>query len=178
MLITPVITAQSIAPAHTIAPTKTAANVPLLPVETLQFTDAVLERIAKGNATAQLANVFAFDSNSTTPGRNFTACKTFPGDAFWPSASNWETFNALLNSGLVPTVPIGAPCYNSQWGQKDIARCNAIVSAFTRPLTQYVVQNSRYSKRRDLDADYVCVQRGRSNFDNVAYIPGQNVHGA
>lgn len=130
-----IINAQSppgaIPPAQTLVPETTAANGPLLGSERIQLTDAIIDRIASNEATSSIANLFAFDHNGTTVNRN-TACKTFPGDALWPSQSNWDIFDALLNDGLVPTVPIASPCYNSKWGAKDIAKCNNVVNNFTK----------------------------------------------
>ncbi|ORY16065.1 hypothetical protein BCR34DRAFT_622478 [Clohesyomyces aquaticus] len=58
-------------------------------------------------------------------------CKSFPGDAEWPTQSAWNAFNASINSALIRTVPIAAPCYDTKWGPKDTARCNEIVGKFT-----------------------------------------------
>ncbi|KAF1852164.1 uncharacterized protein K460DRAFT_392285 [Cucurbitaria berberidis CBS 394.84] len=132
----PTIGAQSspgiIPPAQVIIPETTAANGPLLELERVQLTNAVIDRIANENVTSSIADLVGFDHNGTTVDHNFTACKMFPGDALWPSQSHLNVFDALLNDGLVPTVPIASPCYDSNWGPKDVAKCNSVVSSFTK----------------------------------------------
>lgn len=40
-------------------------------------------------------------------------CKTFPGDAAWPSQAEWSNFNKTVGGRLVATVPLGAPCHGA-----------------------------------------------------------------
>jgi len=51
-----------------------------------------------------------------------SSCKTFPGDADWPSEQRWAAFNASLGGALIKTVPLGLPCY--QGPSYDKAKCN------------------------------------------------------
>jgi len=129
-------TAPSVRPAaETIAATP-VGGAPQSNAEKLQLTDVVLERIKSEDATAEIADLFDFQSNETLGERAYAECKTYPGDASWPEEWVWDMFNSLLGNALIPTVPIAAPCYDSEWGKKNQARCNAIVSAFTTSSTQ------------------------------------------
>jgi hypothetical protein len=124
-----------VAPAET---TVSNALVTLLPAEALQFTDSVFDRIANDDSTSDIADVFAFDSNSTLDRRQFSNCKTYPGDNLWPSKLVWSIFDLLLGRRLLATEPIASPCYDSIWGSKNIAECNALVNRFTKATTQCV----------------------------------------
>lgn len=121
-------------PAATTVSQTEAAGAPLLPFETLQLTDEVVGRIASDKATAEYASYFAFDNSSVSVEsrrRTVQACKTFPGDSDWPSENIWNLFDKLLGNALIPTKPLGAPCYDSQWGEKDAEQCDVIVKNMT-----------------------------------------------
>jgi hypothetical protein len=129
------------APIGVIAPAETTVSnalVTLLPAEALQFTDSVFDRIANDDSTSDIADVFAFDSNSTLDRRQFSNCKTYPGDNLWPSKLVWNFFDLLLGRRLLATEPIASPCYDSIWGSKNLAECNALVNRFTKATTQCV----------------------------------------
>ena len=129
------------APISVVAPAETTVSntlVTLLPAEALQFTDSVFDRIANDNATSNFADVFAFESNSTLNGRRLSNCKTYPGDNLWPSKLVWNIFDLLLGRRLLTTEPIASPCYDSKWGSKNLAECNALVNRFTKATTQCV----------------------------------------
>lgn len=88
-----------IKPAVAIVAETEAAGAPLQSSEIRQLTDEVVDRIA---------------SDELTAGHHATAaCKIFPGDPGWPVESVWNVFNALLGNALIPTKPLGAPCYDS-----------------------------------------------------------------
>lgn len=123
---------RAIPPAYTIVPETTAANGPLLESERAQLTDAVLDQIAKHPSVSPVIDFVAFERNETAVKRNFTACKTFPGDALWPAQPSWDIFDELLDGALLPTVPIASPCYDSNWGPKDAIKCNDVVKKFTK----------------------------------------------
>jgi hypothetical protein len=40
-------------------------------------------------------------------------CKTFPGDASWPSDETWITLNNTLNDTLLRPAPPASVCYNN-----------------------------------------------------------------
>lgn len=137
----PVIQAQSssavvadVEPAATKVPQTEAAGAPLQPPETLQLTDDIVDRIVSDEATAEYASYFAFENSSVSVEsrrRTAQACKTFPGDWNWPADIVWGLFDLLLGKALIPTKPLGAPCYDSQWGKKDTKKCDVIVKNMT-----------------------------------------------
>ena len=123
-------------PAATSVPVTAPAGAPLQEAETLQLTDAVVERLASDQATAEYAEYFAFDNSSfANPAHARRAaaaeCKTFPGDPTWPKNIIWDIFNVLLGGALIPTKPVSAPCYDSKWGKMDAARCADVTKNFT-----------------------------------------------
>jgi hypothetical protein len=129
----------NIEPAATMVPTVFAAGAPLQHSETVQLTDRVVERLFTDNSTADFARYFSFD-NSTgisatrTRGATSHACRTFPGDPNWPEKPVWDILNVLLGGALIPTVPIAASCYDTQWGKKDATECTNVANNFTDPL--------------------------------------------
>ncbi|KAE8824776.1 hypothetical protein PTNB85_09540 [Pyrenophora teres f. teres] len=130
--------ASSIEPAATSVPTTLAAGAPLQEAETLQLTDAVVERLAADGATSEYAEYFAFDDSDVASKARMrraasASCKTYPGDSAWPKDVIWKVFDALLGGALIPTKPVAAPCYDTKWGKKDGAKCADIVSNFTSP---------------------------------------------
>ncbi|PVI01102.1 FAD binding domain-containing protein [Periconia macrospinosa] len=121
-------------PAATAVSQTEAAGAPLQTAESLQLTDEVVDRIVSDNATSEYAAYFAFeDSPVSLENRRRTtqSCKTFPGDWNWPADIIWDIFDLLLGKALIPTKPLGAPCYDSQWGKKDATKCANIVSNMT-----------------------------------------------
>jgi hypothetical protein len=125
----------TILPAEAVVPSTPTI---LLDAETLQFTDAVFDRIVKDNVTSELANLFAFEANETFTKRQYSVCKTYPGDHLWPSEFVWGVFDFLLGNRLLATEPIASPCYDSKWGIKNLTECNVLVGRFTKATTQYV----------------------------------------
>ncbi|KAF2876295.1 hypothetical protein BDV95DRAFT_625581 [Massariosphaeria phaeospora] len=126
---------QPVEPAEAVVAETIVAGAPLLDVETVQLTDAVVARIASDDATAEYADLFAFESDASVAKRDLPSCKTYPGDALWPVELVWDIFDFLLGGQLIKTVPIAAPCYDSKWGSKDDARCSALISTFGKPAT-------------------------------------------
>lgn len=121
-----------------LVPNAVTADAELFSSERSQLTDAILDQISRDVATAHLAKVVAFQSNTSDGSHNFTGCKTFPGDSGWPSNSIWDDIDRLINGTLIKTKPIASLCYNSQWGTKDLDGCSALVSNFQKFPTQYV----------------------------------------
>lgn len=125
-----------IEPAATSVPVTAPAGAALQEAETLQLTDAVIDRLASDEATAEYAEYFAFDNSSAANPAHVrraasTACRTFPGDPTWPKKAVWDVFNALLGGALIPTKPVAASCYDSTWGKKDPARCADVSTNWT-----------------------------------------------
>jgi hypothetical protein len=40
-------------------------------------------------------------------------CKSFPGDASWPSDEDWSSLNDTMNGSLLKPSPISSVCYNN-----------------------------------------------------------------
>lgn len=55
--------------------------------------------------------------------RNTTAadCKCFPGDACWPSQTEWSALNATVGGRLIATVPLGSPCHDPHYDEDECA---------------------------------------------------------
>lgn len=141
------LTANAQSPTTSVAPAKTVVTGPpaTLPgAETLQFTDAVFDSVLNDNSASDYADIFAFESNDTLAKRQSSSCKTYPGDHLWPSKLIWGIFDLLLGRRLLTTEPIATPCYDSAWGSKNLAECNALVGRFTKATTQCVVKLSLY----------------------------------
>ncbi|KAF2871952.1 FAD/FMN-containing isoamyl alcohol oxidase-like protein MreA [Massariosphaeria phaeospora] len=51
-------------------------------------------------------------------------CKTFPGDADWPSDERWNAFRDSLDGALIKGVPPAAACYKGQY--EDSVKCAAV----------------------------------------------------
>jgi hypothetical protein len=121
-----------IEPAATKVPAAIVAGAPLQPAETLQLTDQVVERLKSDGNTSKFAHYFSFDN--APYGEDPAACRTFPGDSDWPKDDVWEMLNILLGGALIPTVPVAASCYDTQWGNKSATKCAAVANNFTNPL--------------------------------------------
>jgi hypothetical protein len=63
------------------------------------------------------------------------ACRSLPGDANWPSISEWEFLNNTLHGRLEATVPLASICHGTDF---DSAACNALKNDWTNILMQYV----------------------------------------
>lgn len=107
-----------------------AAGAPLQDAERQQLTDDVVNRISSEKSTAGYASYFAFEDSPVSNANNRSAiapCKSFPGDSDWPSHAMWDVFDRLLGEALIPTRPMGAPCYDSEWGERDESECANII---------------------------------------------------
>lgn len=58
------------------------------------------------------------------PGGIKARCKTFPGDANWPSSERWDAFNVSLGGALVRGIPPAAACYQGPY--RDDAKCAVV----------------------------------------------------
>lgn len=110
-----------------------------LPLETVQLTDAVISNLT----SLSLTNISLFDFgdiNASTTATKRTApgeCKTFPGDAAWPSDLVWDVLDLLVGGALIKTVPLASPCYDS-WGNYDANECAYVTEQWQEPTIQYV----------------------------------------
>lgn len=63
------------------------------------------------------------------------SCRFLPGDAHWPSISEWELLNDTLHGRLEATVPLASICHGTEF---DAAACNALKNDWANILMQYV----------------------------------------
>lgn len=112
----------------TLGQATSAAGVAYFPYETQQLTAEALSQV---NST--YTSLFGFENVNSASATNETRkCKLLPGDASWPSAAVWSTFNTLLGGGLIEGVPAAAACY-SDWPQYNKTKCVEIQDVWTDP---------------------------------------------
>ena len=46
-------------------------------------------------------------------------CRNIPGDAGWPTATQWVQLNVSVEGRLIKTIPIGSPCYQTTFNVAD-----------------------------------------------------------
>ncbi|KAI2780737.1 FAD binding domain-containing protein [Daldinia loculata] len=73
---------------------------------------------------------------------NSSKCRCFPGDACWPSRSEWSQFNKTINGKLVATIPLASVCHNSGFGRYDADACAKLISVWDYPVTHYESSSS------------------------------------
>ncbi|KAF5504947.1 FAD-linked oxidoreductase ZEB1 [Colletotrichum siamense] len=123
-------TVSDIKPAVEVVAATAAAGALLQSTEVQQLTEDVVTRIVDHETTAEYASYFTFGDDPVSPSTQpqvRAACKAFPGDPSWPRDEVWGVLDQLLGGALIPTKPLGAPCYNSQWGARDDIECANII---------------------------------------------------
>ena len=65
-----------------------------------------------------------------------SACRSFPGDAEWPTDTEWAQFNETINGRLVKTVPLGIPCHDPNYNAEA---CAVLKDGWLYPEVQYVI---------------------------------------
>lgn len=78
------------------------------------------------------------ESNTTVSRRSVKdlICKILPSDRSWPTSTVWSLVNALTGQGVIPTVPLAAPCYRGQY--YNAAKCADITARWSDSDLQYV----------------------------------------
>ncbi|KAI9713051.1 MAG: hypothetical protein M1820_001036 [Bogoriella megaspora] len=68
-----------------------------------------------------------------------STCRCFPGDACWPSPTEWSSFNTSLGGKLVATLPLAAPCHSEFAGTSTYnnATCQTLQKDWTLPQGHY-----------------------------------------
>ncbi|PYI10991.1 FAD-binding domain-containing protein [Aspergillus sclerotiicarbonarius CBS 121057] len=84
---------------------------------------------------AVTASATAISSRSS----NTTGCRCFPGDACWPSASEWDQFNQTIDGRLIKTIPLGKPCHTPNY---DASVCADLKEQWTEPELHYTSSSS------------------------------------
>ncbi|RAL00768.1 FAD-dependent oxidoreductase [Aspergillus ibericus CBS 121593] len=85
---------------------------------------------------AVTASATAIGSRSST---NTTNCRCFPGDACWPSLSEWDQFNQTIDGRLIKTIPLGKPCHAPNY---DASVCAVLKEEWTEPELHYTSSSS------------------------------------
>ncbi|KAI3395178.1 hypothetical protein diail_1672 [Diaporthe ilicicola] len=120
---------------------QSAAGVGLFSYEAVQLTESGLLKLNDQETLAKYAPLFAFGNGSTNPqepSERAEGCKTYPGDALWPSAELWGVFDNLLGGAISPIVPIASPCYmDSAYHNYDSLRCVSITEGWGKESTHY-----------------------------------------
>jgi hypothetical protein len=57
------------------------------------------------------------------PDINKASCKTYVGDANWPTSERWNAFNATLGGALLRGIPPAAACYEGPY--QNAEKCEA-----------------------------------------------------
>lgn len=102
----------------------------LLPEETLQLTDEVLEVVNSQLGNISLGGLFSFATHRSRFNISTARCKTYVGDDLWPHTSLWDTFDSLLGEALLEVPPIASPCYTN-WGNYNADICDLVSDNFT-----------------------------------------------
>lgn len=80
--------------------------------------------------------------SSNTNGSTIENCRCYPGDACWPTASEWAAFNETVGGRLVATQPLAAVCHYDNFTTYDAGACAALVDVWNLPQTHYVSSSS------------------------------------
>lgn len=94
------------------------AAVDLFDWEKIQLSDSSLHSLDKPR---DLEGPFRRAVNSS--------CKVFPGDAAWPSDSQWAALNETVEGALIKSVPHASVCYEGPY--YDEATCATITANWT-----------------------------------------------
>ena len=70
--------------------------------------------------------------NKASVAQNKSRCKTYAGDANWPSPDRWNAFNVSLGGALVQGIPPAAACYQGPY--YDPAKCAIVQANYTSTL--------------------------------------------
>lgn len=95
----------------------------------LGFHDPGVELTERG--ILESSSVAIAESTSAKVPRARLGCKTFPGDANWPSDTEWSHLNSSVDGALLRPLPPAAVCYlNSP--AFDSERCNFLLQNASR----------------------------------------------
>ncbi|KAK2594641.1 hypothetical protein QQS21_007617 [Conoideocrella luteorostrata] len=53
-------------------------------------------------------------------------CRVVPGDASWPKAQDWTSFNKTINGNLIVTIPEASVCHHSPFNAYDASACSLL----------------------------------------------------
>ncbi|KAI1095728.1 FAD binding domain-containing protein [Rostrohypoxylon terebratum] len=69
-------------------------------------------------------------------------CRCFPGDACWPTSTQWAAFNHTVGGRLVATIPIASVCHENDFVAYDAGACANLQAVWNYPQTHYVTSSS------------------------------------
>ncbi|KAJ7053797.1 FAD binding domain protein [Mycena amicta] len=110
----------------------------------LSFFTASLLLIALSIASAQDLRVPSNPSHTKAPSRAKPrlSCRCYPGDACWPTTTEWTSLNTTVGGRLVATVPLAAACHDDPWATYDEAACTALQNSWLDAETHYPSSSS------------------------------------
>lgn len=80
-------------------------------------------------------SLFNFDG-SEAQSAQVEGCKVFPGDARYPSKTEWDVFQLLTGGSLIKTVPLASVCYET-WGTYDAEQCAHVTDQWANVSLHY-----------------------------------------
>ena len=69
---------------------------------------------------------------------NLTTCRYVPGDAGYPSTTQWAQLNQTVNGRLIATVPLASRCHSYPFSDLDTAVCDTLKTTWDQAQTLYV----------------------------------------
>ncbi|KAH1485998.1 hypothetical protein KXV92_006813 [Aspergillus fumigatus] len=69
-------------------------------------------------------------SLATNTGGSQRSCRALPGDAAWPSASDWATLNKTINGHLITTIPEASVCHDIPFRDYNAEACALLQSTW------------------------------------------------
>lgn len=54
------------------------------------------------------------------------SCHNIPGDAGWPTRSEWDQLNQTVSGQLIQTVPMGSVCHYEPFGNYNKTACDEL----------------------------------------------------
>lgn len=66
---------------------------------------------------------------------DFASCRNIPGDAGWPTESEWAALNATVGGRLIATIPIAHACHDPTYVN---ATCDVLKAQWPLPALSYV----------------------------------------
>ena len=99
--------------------------------------------------TTFLSDMFGLLSSSLDVASNASStasCRCFPGDACWPTNTQWNDFNHTVGGNLISSVPLAAVCHNNDaFTTYNLAECTALQDSWYLPETHLVSSSSPMS---------------------------------
>ena len=108
------------------------ADAPSAEYQALQLTDDVLANLT--DLELSHIELFAFDEDELSHVASAPKCKTYPGDALYPSKGVWKVFDLLTGGSLIKTIPYGSACFEGE--HYDATQCHFLLDNWNQSTTQ------------------------------------------